>query len=272
MKKELYFQSVFQRKAEIDQKISAYTFFYLSFPRLLLEVFLRKNMGERYYSFGHAVALFIILFILPIHFAPQLHALEMISDRDVMSITDMGGMRSPDKFSYLKFMLKHITWYIFIGAFIYNAFNRNQEIKRLPSVFDFARFSLSTGEIHKVFKEFIWKGKRVNERQIEILVEPLFFFTVGLVLIVFNQLVGYLIVLASICYSISYVLAYHHGDHYIMNIIDKRIFGEEINNAVDGKSTTDTRGTKFYGRVPTDPDNRRKVVDSMFGDEPYIVI
>lgn len=272
MKREIYFQSTFQRQGEIEQTISAHLFTYLQFPRLLLEVFIRKNLGERYFSMGIAVFMFCVLFYLPIHFAPQLHALDMMTDKSFMSISDVSGMKAASKFSYLKFIFKNITWYGFISAFIYSAFLRNQEIKRLPSVFDFGRLSTVTGDIHPLFKEVKWKGQLVNERQIETLIEPLFFFTIGIILIVFHQLVGYLIVIASIGYSISYVLAYHHGDHFIMNKIDQMILGEEINSAVvEGKSPNETRGTKFYGRVPNDPGNRRRVVDSMFGDEPYIV-
>ena len=66
MKKNLYFRSVFRRKNVIKEAILDLFLSTCSVPRLLLEVFIRTNMGERYFSFSTAIIATTVLAILPI--------------------------------------------------------------------------------------------------------------------------------------------------------------------------------------------------------------
>ena len=65
MKKSLYYEHVFRRTNAIKEFIYSFFLAIASWPRLLLEVFLRRNMGERYFSFSTAVILLLILCWLP---------------------------------------------------------------------------------------------------------------------------------------------------------------------------------------------------------------
>jgi hypothetical protein len=144
---------------------------------------------------------------------------------------------------------------------------RDKEVKRLPSVFDFARFSLSTGEIHTQILAFQWQGKKVDIRTIETVVEPALFFFIGILLKLFGQSVGTLLVVCSIFYSLSYVAAYVMGDHFVMDKIDEMICNEEmVSSFVEGRNPSETRGVPFYGRRPTDPETRRMLADTFIED------
>ncbi|OYU93834.1 MAG: hypothetical protein CFE21_18930 [Bacteroidetes bacterium B1(2017)] len=161
----------------------------------------------------------------------------------------------------------YFTWYLFLIAFMYKSMERNDEIKRLPSVFDFARFSLSTGERHPRILAFKWKGKSLDVRQVETLVEPGLFFFIGLFLMLIGQSLGTLLFFSSIFYSLSYMAAYMIGDHFVMDKIDEMICNEEmVGSFVEGRDPSETRGFSFYGRKPTDPETRRRLADAFTED------
>ncbi|WP_276366258.1 hypothetical protein [Chryseolinea sp. H1M3-3] len=132
MKKNLYFQTFYKRSnpaatlaVKVFQAIASY-------PRLILEVFIRKNFGERYFTFGKAVnAAMIMAIIPPIHY----YVFQASTLFQYMSIqTQIMAM----------FAVGYTTWYLFIIIFLFVAYRRKREIDRNPSVFDFARFSLPT--------------------------------------------------------------------------------------------------------------------------------
>ena len=173
--------------------------------------------------------------------------------------------------SFLNFWSMFLTWYAYLAGFLYMAIQRREEIKRLPSVFDFARFSLSTGLIHPQFQAVEWYGKRLSVRTIETVVEPGFFGSIGFVLWMAGQPIGLILLISSIFYSFSYVAAYHQGDNFVMDHIDKLIVTEEMAKAfIEGRGAEDTRGFSFIGRRPTDPDARRKLAELFMEDEETV--
>lgn len=252
MKKNLYYRLFFQRQNRFKEMLTDLFFSLASWPRLLLEVFIRKNFGERYFSVSTAIILTVLLAIFPYLIESTL-------------IFGFGRNNVSDVFS------ENISWYLFLVAFVYSCFLRWQEIRRLPSVFDFGRFSLSTGIVHPRFYAISLGGKPVDIRTIETVLEPGFFFLVGLVLWWMDQSVGMLLLVCSVLYSLSYVAAYKKGDDYIMDIIDKRILNEEmVSTFVDELDPSKTRGVHFYGRRPADPETRRMVAD-LFTEEDDVV-
>lgn len=253
MKKNLYYRSIYGRSNILKGAILIFFFTFSSYPRLLLEVFIRKNFGERYFSFISAVTITILLSVWPFISAGITH---MLSFGGYGRTFDFG-----DVFQH------YFTWYLFLLAFMYKSMERNEEIKRLPSVFDFARFSLYTGERHPRILAFKWKGKSLDVRQVETLVEPGLFFFIGLFLMLIGQSVGTLLVLSSIFYSLSYMTAYMIGDHFVMDKIDEMICNEEmVGSFVEDREPSETRGFSFYGRKPTDPETRRKLADAFTED------
>ncbi|PMD95702.1 hypothetical protein BWI97_13970 [Siphonobacter sp. BAB-5405] len=252
MKKNLYYRSVFKRTSNAKGGILVVILLFSSWPRLLLEVFLRRNMGERYFSFSTALSITVALSLIPPLFA-------LISSNVIPN------------YGFVFFLLTYGTWYVFLGFFVFMAIQRREEIKRLPSVFDFARFSLSTGQAHPFFIKFKWRGRSGDRRTIETLLEPGFCFLVGLVLWFLAQYIGAVIMISSVMYGLSYRALYRQGDHFIMDKIDERISNEELTKAfVEGRPMDETRGFPFYGRGPTDPDMRRELASSFMVDDEVV--
>lgn len=248
MKKNLYYRTVFKRTNALQEGLLALFLAFCSWPRLLLEVFIRKNFGERYFSFSTALTIAGIMALLPLIYFEALSRIYGGSD-------------------FTNFIAFYTSWYLYLAAFLYMCLQRREEIKRLPSVFDFGRFSLSTGTIHPRFFELEIGGKRGDTRFIETVLEPGLFAVIGFSLWMAAQPIGLVILVSSIFYSLSYAGAYRQGDHFIMDKIDEMICNEEMVNAfVEGRDAGETRGVNFYGRKPADPETRRRLAET-FVDE-----
>ncbi|WP_138477126.1 hypothetical protein [Dyadobacter bucti] len=249
MKKNLYFRAVLRRSNPVKELFFNLFTAIASWPRLLLEVFIRKNFGERYFSFSNAVIMALFL----------------------AGLLPLFGLLTSVFTSYFNmkyFLMNHLTWYLFLIVLVFVAYLKKREIKRLPSVFDFARFSLSTGEINPLFYTIKIKGNYVETREIETICEPLFCMIIGLLIILAGQVVGILIVFCSIVYSLSYMAAYHVGDNFVMDKIDELLCNQELYNAfVDGVDPSKTRGVNYYGRRPADPEARRRVADAFIDQD-----
>jgi hypothetical protein len=250
MKKNLYYRNVYKR-SNVFHSISVTIFHTIaSYPRLLLEVFIRRNLGERYFTFFGCIVMALVLSLVPFF------------SNGIFSF--LGYSRS---FEFTTFLVKNLSWYVFLGVFILFAIKRRAEIARKPSVFDFGRFSLSTGESLPFFYQIKIFGTP-DPRLVETFFEPLFFFVIGFVLTLFGQSVGWLILVCSLLYGLSYRGAYKLGDDFVMDKIDEQIANEETYKAfVEGKEPHLTRGIRFYGRRPVDPEKRRQVADSFFEDD-----
>ncbi|CAG5011145.1 hypothetical protein DYBT9275_04891 [Dyadobacter sp. CECT 9275] len=55
MKTNLYYRAVFRRQSMLNEFVMDFFLYFCSYPRLMLEVFVRKNFGERYFSFFSAL-------------------------------------------------------------------------------------------------------------------------------------------------------------------------------------------------------------------------
>lgn len=254
MKKNMYYQTVFKRNNAIKEAILGFFFAFCSWPRLLLEVFLRKNMGERYFSFSNGIIMTVILGWLPFLYSRAMHRFFGSDDSAIL-------------------FLRFTSWYVFLAGFLYMCYLRQQEIYRLPSVFDFGRFSLSGGEIHPKFREFEIGGKKPDVRQIETLMEPGLCAFIGFGLSIIGQPIGLVIFISSIFYSLSYMESYRKGDHFIMDKIDEMICNEEmVSSFVEERDSSQTRGVSFPGRRPTDPETRRKLIDSFIEEDEVIAL
>jgi len=281
MKKNLYFRSVYKSTAALEDAVVGVILRALAFPRTLLEVFIRKNLGERYFSMSIAIMLVLVLAYVPIGLLPYLKAISLLGESAASSVGQFNSMTDLNtlieqqqfqhggrRFDWGDFFLHELSWYFFLGAFFYMCLQRQKEIKRLPSVFEMGRSSFDPGEIHPRFWTVEWKNRKTDLRMIETVLEPLFFFLIGLGLIFLQQTVGYLIVLSSFGYWLNYRLAYYQGDHFIMDTIDEMIFSEEKATAfILDKDPKDTRGVRYYGRKPADPNTRRKLAETFEEEE-----
>ncbi len=251
-KTNLYYKTVFRRRNTIGEALLGFFLAISSWPRLLLEVFVRRNMGERYYSDSAAITLSVLLALLPLFLIRALSG-------------GYGGVEVG------VFFERFFSWYAFLTGFMYMAAQRSEEVKRMPGVFDFARFSLSSGRIDRRFYDIGFWDKPVSVRTIETLLEPGLFFSIGFVLILMGQPIGSLLVISSIIYSMSYRAAYAIGDNFIMDKIDEQICNEElVKSFVDGENDGGTRGFNFRGRRPADPDARRRVAEIFTEEEETV--
>jgi hypothetical protein len=259
MPKNLYYQKAFRRQNVIGDIFLGFFLAFCSYPRMVLEVFIRRNFGERYFSLFAAGVIALILALVPI----------LMNSKDLLRL-----INGYDNGLYIfEFLFYNWTWYIFLAGFIHMCIQRNREVQRLPSVFDFARFSLSRGEIHPKFLEFKINGKIQDKRIIETLIEPGFFFIIGVVLWLLQQPVGLVILVCSVFYSFGYLGAYYVGDNMIMDKIDQMICNEEmVSSFIDGKDSSETRGVNYYGRRPADQDIRRRVADTFLEDEDILQV
>lgn len=251
MKKNLYYRAMYKRTNIWKVGLLNLALSLSSWPRLFLEVILRTHFGERYFSFSGALFITLVMAALPIAYNE--------TDNFLKKFT--GGT------SMIEFIWLFTTWYAYLAYFLYMTLQRREEIKHYPSVFDFGRFSLSTGHIHPFFLNFKIGGRPVDVRTIETTLEPAVFALAGLLLSLMRQPIGFVLLFCSIMYSISYVAAYYRGDQFVMDKIDEMICNEElVNSFVEGRDTRETRGVSFYGRRPADPETRRRLADT-FVDE-----
>jgi hypothetical protein len=235
MEKSLNFSSVFHRRNIIKEFFMGLFLAIASYPRLLLEVFLRRNMGERYFSFASVITVFLILVLFPF-LLEKTFAMRVVWDNTL--------------------------WYLFLILFLYVGNQRRLEIKRLPSVFDFARYSLDQGLLHPLLRQLAL-DRNFNIRTMNILVEPGVFLVIGILFLLISQsLLGGLLILSALLFSFSYMAAYHYGDQMVMDLIDKIIVSEEkMKSFIDDEDPSRTRGVHFYGRKPADKSKRRKVME-----------
>lgn len=273
MQKNLYFRTMYRRRNLFKERILDLFDGFASYPKLTLEVFIRKNFGERYINVASVVTVGMILLILPV----VAHSLAYFPGIFMRS-TGIGGYGGYQDYSSsgirASFWNKYTSWYLFLAGFLFMAVKRLKEVKRNPSVFDFERFSLYSGDIHPFFFHLPLSKARPDVRQVEILYEPAPFFLAGIVLWLLGQSLGWLLVIGSITYSVSYAAAYKRGDDLVGDTIDQMILNEEMEAAfVDGLDASETRGVRLYLRKPTDKDLRRKLASAMVeeGDDDIAV-
>lgn len=242
MKKNLYFRSVYGRTSLLYTLLS-YFFKISSYPRLLMEVFIRKNMGERYFSFGGSIILSLIFFT---------HL--------IMSIASGGN--GPAMIAYGGYLSA-----IFAIAFLYFANIRRKEVKMGPQTVDFEKFSLSSGEFTGWFKSQSRSGR--STAMMEKLLEPAPFFILGLILafIPITRLIGFAYLISSVTYSLSYMGAYAIARNSVLDIIDEKISGEVMEEAMEGAEQEETKGFSFRGPVPKDPEQRQQVLNEFMAAE-----
>jgi hypothetical protein len=247
MTKNLYLRA--KRARANFLKAFVYGFFQIfsSYPRLMIEVFTRKNFGQRYFRLISAITFAVLLALFPIYM--------------------IAGVEGKSTKELLIFLAKHyLTWYIYIGFFLKYSLKRNAEIKIIISEFDFSKYSRFGGFINPIF--YTWKlpnqKTETTTRLVESLFEPLPFFVAGIFLWVCSQVVGVLFVAFSVYYSLSYVADYDWGDNYVLDMIDEMIANESLEAAfVDDADPEDNNGFATIGRKPTDPEARRKLIPYM---------
>ncbi|MFT3932165.1 MAG: hypothetical protein QM726_01010 [Chitinophagaceae bacterium] len=242
--KNLYYRSAFRRENVIKSFVLDVFKKLWSYPRLIIEVFIRCQFGRRYFRLSAALSTLILLIVIPI----LLHRVETISE-------DYSGESN--------FWGHYATWYSYVIAYLYFAFKRWLEIQHSPSTYDLTKFTLYSGNINPLFFRFNLFG-RPTPRLVETVYEPTLFFTAGLILAVIGQPLGFLLIICSVIYSMSYLAAYKEGDDFLMDLIDEKLMNDEFRSAfVDDLLGEHTRGVRYYMTKPTTAANRSKLESSV---------
>lgn len=234
-------------------------FFFIlaSIPRLLLEVFIRKNFGERYLPFSLVVVVFLVLAAWPI-----------IAVKTIQGLASLSPM--PEATPVKSSMWNYLTWYIYLLAFLYLGFRHNRDVKRRKKAFDRERYSRYDGDLKGVFFRLSIRLRgKVSLRFMQIVLEPAPFFIVGIILIIIGQRLGNLLLVCSVFYSLSYWAAFIRADNYVLDMIDETIISEEMEPVfLSDDETAESRGFRFIGKRPDSYDLRRKLLDERRDNEP----
>ncbi|MBE7172475.1 MAG: hypothetical protein INR73_17955 [Williamsia sp.] len=250
MKKNLYYVSLYGRD-NFFKKIFYRLFLGLSsYPRLLLEVFIRKNFGERYFNLGSVFGTAVVFALLP---------------RFVFSIANFSNyrVRTGD------FWKDYALWYLFLLAFLVVSCKRWAENRRNPSVFDFQRFSMHSGEINRLFYRLPFLDKKPDVRTVETVLEPTLFLFAGILLCLFGQWAGFFLIICSAFYSFSYMAMYDEGDAFVMDLIDQLILNQQMEkNFVEDDGDPDDRHNDFhYIKRPRSKEHRAQLLSAILQDE-----
>jgi hypothetical protein len=141
------------------------------------------------------------------------------------------------------------------------------EIQYKPGVFDFARFSLYSGDIHPRFFALHPLGHKLSVRAVEIFYEPAVFFVAGLVLWFLGQKLGVLFMVSSVLYGLSYAGAYKKGDNFVLDKIDVIILNEEYEDAFVNGNYNNARGARYYISKPNDAYLRQRLKNAIIVDD-----
>ncbi|HRH03869.1 MAG TPA: hypothetical protein PLN13_03495 [Bacteroidia bacterium] len=261
MKKNLYYQTMFQRRNLILDILTDIFISLASYPRLMIEVFIRKNFGQRYFN--------------------------MAAVYSITVITSLGILTSSGFFKYLFFLFKSLQypysydypfewlefvkdywiWVAYMAVFISVSKKRAIEIKHNPSTFDFEKFSLYAGDINPKFYSLF--NRQWNVRQVEMIVEPIIFFTLGLAItFTLNASFGLMLMVISIIYSLSYWAAYRRGTEFVLDKIDDMICKKEMfNSFVKKEDVSKTKGFRFIGPTDIDEAKKEELFKTFFEDE-----
>ncbi|WP_294293588.1 hypothetical protein [uncultured Chryseobacterium sp.] len=261
MQKNLYYRSLMRRENIIKKFFLSLFDFFVSGSRLLLEVFIRKNFGERYFRLSAAIILIIEFGLLP--FLLVFLQRKFGSSTQETQITDVWSDEPAtvaDPTADPSLWTGYIGWYAFLGLFLFFSIKHYLDKKRQPSAFDFEKFSLSSGELQS-YTSRIPLFDTKNRRLRECFVEPLFFMVIGIAFLLIHQHVGWLLVICSLLYSSNYIAAYESGDNFILDIIDEQILNQEMEkDFVDGEEDDIS---EFRARRPVGKEYRRKLLPAI---------
>ncbi|ASZ11174.1 hypothetical protein KTO58_19335 [Chitinophaga pendula] len=195
---------------------------YCAYPRLLLEVFIRRNFGKRYFSLSKALLMLVALACWP----------SVVKERLFIRLWHLNELDAIASMPDGLFWWRYGSWYAFLILFLSFSLWRKLEIKQTMN-----RSTRYAGDLHPVFDRLKLGGRRLSLWTIEVLCEPGAFMIAGFLLSKVGQRLGGLLMIASIGYSIYSIIS-----HYLRNteisdrrdiIIDGQELGREVMNGLN---------------------------------------
>lgn len=258
MQQNTIYRQVYRRANPIADFLFEFFIVFSSWFRLLLEVIIRRNMGDRYFKLSSAVIVGLLLFFYPI--AAEKFPF-LTATRPYL------GYRGPSILS------QYWSWYLFLIVYIAGAYWRWREVRRNPSVLNGGRCSIYTGDIHPFFFDLHPFGRKVTARQVECFFEPFVFFIAGYILNLMGQRIGILFIISGVFYALGYVGMYRKADNYLKDIMDEQVYASEMENVILNDNPNNAKGVRVHGSRPNDPNTRKQLATtlaSQFHDVSYV--
>lgn len=87
-------------------------------------------------------------------------------------------------------------------------------------------------------------------------------------LALFLQPLGFLLIICSILYSLSYLGAHYNADEFFWTKNDERIYNELLEDIfVNGNDRSKDRGVRYYGYRPDDEELRKMIFPYMIDED-----
>lgn len=232
------------RKSVITNLAKDLLFALSSYPSYIIEVFLKKNMGERYFTFSIAVTISLAM-LFPWFFRGSIM-------RDFLGL----------------------PWLLFTLAFLVMSIRRRMEIKRFGFAYDFDRFSYSDGEkLHFLYNIV---GNKIGSITITrylvlVLIEPAIPILIGLLLMLSSYTfpVGFLIFSCGILFCYRSVMKAYAARDIILDMIDEQITAKWNHDVImEEKPQSQTAGLHFPIDLPESKTFRQNFVNSINDDNP----
>lgn len=271
---QVFYQTLKRPESAIKQIIWILFDLFASPCRMLIEVFIRRNFGERYFRLSSAVGAFFFYLFWPFIWMFLKSQVDTILSfpmlRPKPDMTDAMLRMDPayQPMQNAASTVEIVGWGLFLLAFVAMSIWHYRRQRRAPSTFDFARYSYYNGDILPAFLNMKIRGKNLSRRAIECWLEPGIAFAAGSSLSLSGQRPGGLLMFSAIVYSISYCRAYRASDNLILDKIDQRIVNEELAKVLldDKAAPSQTRWFDPPVHLPADPEQRQQVRDMVLAD------
>lgn len=264
----IYYRNTLRRENVFKLFFLSLFSFFSSYPRLLLEVFIRKNFGQRYFRLSSVLTVAGMMGFLPriMHQLPTQGQPEAF-DEAYPNFDMPEELPAVMNTAATSFWGDYWLWYLFLALFLVFSVKHAYDQRKAPSVFECRSFSLYSGKVNPLFYKINILGFKPDIRMIECYLEPLLFLVIGIILALVGQALGWVLIICSIFYSMNYISAYYAGDNFIMDKIDEIICNEELENTfLNDKSEDETRGFRVRAGKPDGSDYRKKLLPLLSKD------
>jgi len=232
------------RKGLLNNLVKDLIFSISSYPSYIVESFLRKNMGCRYFTFSIAVTISLAM-LFPWFFQGNIM-------RDFLGL----------------------PWLIFTLLFLYKSVRRRMEIRRFGFTYNFDQFSYSDGE--KLDFLYDLEGKKIagitiTKYLILVLIEPAIPILTGLLLMVstYTRPTGVLIFICGILFCYRSVMKAYAARDFVLDTIDKQITAKwNYEVIMEEKPKSQTGGLHFPIDLPNDEEFRISLIEFIKDDGP----
>jgi hypothetical protein len=267
MRINYYYKQVFERKNPAKDFLLTFLMWIAAGPRMLCQVYIRKNFGERYFTLLGTSIVILFFALMPFIFGGVSNLFTHLFRGS--SSYGYGDYSDYDP-SFWGVIKKNALWYLYLVGAVVMSIKRSKEITSSRSSFDFNKFSYYSGDILPQIWQLKIFGKPVNPRQIEKFIEPGIFLALGILLALMKLSIGTLFIICSFFYWLGNTIAYYIGDFAMLDIIDKMIANISFKEAMTNKKQFDEK-TKFrvYSRPIEDPEEGEKIYNNSFVDDRF---